>query len=134
MREYKFRGKSIDTGEWVYGQVAYDENDTYIIQKVEQDGSYGEEETMLYATMWYMVDKATVGQYTEQKDKKGKEICEGDIVEYICAKVKFKGIIVYLENEAVYAVQCIQHKCATGRHFIMNMLQHEIEVIRKYNR
>lgn len=74
MREIKFRGKNKDLG-WVHGQLAYDTNgNAYIIKEVEIDTSYGLEENILFATMWYRVDKETIGQYTGKKDKNEKEI------------------------------------------------------------
>ena len=59
MREIKFRGKSIESGEWVYGDLR----------------TTGDE-----ITINYLHKPDTVGQFIGLHGKSGEDIYEGDIV------------------------------------------------------
>ncbi len=75
---FKFRGKRLDDGEWVYGYYAYIPKKTGI-QRIIIDPTNIHvitDEQGVYS----IVDPDTVGQCVGLKDKNGKLIYEGDIV------------------------------------------------------
>ena len=96
---YLFRGKRLDNGEWVYGnlirsndsEVGYEAiiiptNDSNMYTKGGSIGDLGFEN-------WHRVNETTICQCTGLKDKNGNMIWENDIV-----------MTVYDGNEHIYQV------------------------------
>lgn len=75
MRQILFRGKRVDNGEWVVGDLIHRQvwSCSLTIIRVSDDGFDHYEE--------YEVIPETVGQFTNLTDKNGNKIFEGDIVK-----------------------------------------------------
>lgn len=94
MRETKFRGKRLDNGEWIEGDLLRMNGHWFIFPDPAPGGIDK-----------YEVDPATVGEFTGLKDKNGKEIYEGDVMEI--PETEFNAEIigrVLFEEDAYYII------------------------------
>lgn len=94
-REIKFRGKSKYDGKWVYGY--YVEHDGYDYGIIFEPNGLGHD-----------VDRKTVGSWIGLIDKNGKEIYEGDILEWRIRNdpegILYRYEVYYESNDMSYYI------------------------------
>lgn len=80
MREYLFKGKRLDNGEWIEGDLSQDRD----LGKAYIHGYdyYTDECGLQREPFEFEVDPETVGQFTGMMDGDGKKTFEGDVLSY----------------------------------------------------
>lgn len=88
----KYRGKRVDTGEWVYGYLIG--TDVIVGEIVEFTEEY------FNCEWWCRVDPKTIGQSTGLKVKDGTEIFAGDVIEESASLDDYH--VVWNETDATF--------------------------------
>ncbi|EAE8567892.1 TPA: hypothetical protein IQB98_001060 [Listeria monocytogenes] len=122
MREIEFRGKRIDNGEWVYGNLMQFEDRATFIFADERKGA----STLTYAHFiinnMHAIDEKTLGSCIGREDEDEKTIFENDIVQVLLEhfpmgyyqEVEYVGVVKYDTDICAYYLDLIKPPALSG--------------------
>ena len=90
-REILYRGKRVDNGEWIFGDLIENQCRFYIYQASNITTLPWDAKNQI-AVCGYEIEPETRGEYTGLTDKNGKRIFEGDIIK---AYHTFTGALLF---------------------------------------
>jgi uncharacterized phage protein (TIGR01671 family) len=100
---YKFRGKRVDNGEWVFGFYLKSASTFIAVDDGLTDGHFD----------LFEVISETVGQFTGLCDKNGKEIYEGNIISSETGNFQNTGCGIVYAYKGMFV--CFYGQDAIGR-------------------